>query len=139
MPPTEAESVSEDKMKLTKRSKKCRPQLQLEYQGRQLLQAPRQPVPITDEAPMYFRNHAESLIPMAGTQWSAPSPDDTIPLDDAAERVYVRQLVTAFKSLDVATDKRQVRFEAESTFYPAWAFEACAWSIVVSTMSPQYI
>lgn len=105
-----------------------------DFQAHKVL-AHREPVALEGEEPMYFRNYAESRVPMSLLQWSAPDNDLTIPRSDADDRNYVRQLITAFRSVENANDapKSQYigRLKDDSDFYPPWAIEACAWNILV--------
>ncbi|UPX12020.1 uncharacterized protein EKO05_0002598 [Ascochyta rabiei] len=94
----------------------------------------RQTVTPDGEAPMYFRNHVESRGPMAQIQWHSPTPDASIPLTEAEERVCVRKLITAFTNIQHANDsngsKYKKRLDPMSDYYQPWAIEACAWDIV---------
>lgn len=95
----------------------------------------RQPIVLDGGESMYFRSYAESRIPLSPVQWHAPPNDDTIPNSDAYDRVYIRKLVAAFRSIDHANDspKSQYigRLKPGATFYEPWAIEACAWNILV--------
>ncbi|KAJ4339584.1 hypothetical protein N0V95_007722 [Ascochyta clinopodiicola] len=99
----------------------------------------RQPIALNGEAPMYFRNHADSRAPMTQIQWFSPTPDPSIPRTEAAERAIVRQLTAAFTNLDHANDssgsKYKKRLDPASNYYQPWAIEACAWDIMASPPS----
>ncbi|KAF9690538.1 hypothetical protein EKO04_011417 [Ascochyta lentis] len=129
-----AESSDEDKKKKNKQPKYATRQAvprARDSQAHKIL-ASRQPVALDDEAPMFFHNHTKSRIPMAQVQWHSPTPDTSIPLTEASERVYVRQLTTAFTNMEHAKDSKGSQYKKRLTsgFYPAWTIEACAWDIV---------
>jgi len=85
---------------------------------------------------MYFHNYAASLVPLSGTQWHCLLSDDTVPLTEAGERVHVREVYGAFRSVERAREDPNgnhiKRFLRGSTHYPDWVFEAYAWRTVVS-------
>lgn len=90
----------------------------------------------SDEPAMYFHDFNASLVPLSGVLFRCRTPDDSIPMDEASARPYVRRVTNSFGSLehanDSATSNHMKRFIPGSTFSPPWAFEKCAWRIVVS-------
>ena len=84
---------------------------------------------------MLFHNFTASRVPLSVIQWFSPTPDGTVPLDEAAMRVYVRQADTSFKRTNICNDQKTAdhfkHFLAGASYYQLFHNEACSWRIVV--------
>jgi hypothetical protein len=82
------------------------------------------------------QNLADAKAVIGRNSWAPPVNDDTIPQDEAADRVVVKRLVEAFCSMEYAKDTNGNAYRKRFTMgydlaYEPWVIEACAWETLV--------
>jgi hypothetical protein len=85
---------------------------------------------------LHFQNLEDAKAVIGRNSWAPPVNDDTIPQDEAADRVVVKRLVEAFCSMEYAKDTNGNAYRKRFTMgydvaYEPWVIEACAWETLV--------